>query len=166
MKILLAAIALLLACGCGATPSSSSTLVPLDAPALLALHGTDIDGRAVDLGALAGAGKPVAVIFWQTWCKSCLEEAPRLARDAKAYGDRIAFLGVVPGPDDAVDEDEVRRLATKFGLPYPEVRDRDLVWTKAFAITGTPTLLLLDAKGRTLYRGHRPPADWGALLAR
>ena len=164
MKVLLLALAPLLAAGCGAAPVSGRAPVELDPVALLALRGDDLDGNAVHLGSLVDAGKPAAVIFWQTWCESCLEEAPRLAKDARAWGDRIAFVGVVPGPDDVVRESEVRRVAAEHALPYRQVRDRDLAWTKAFRVQGTPVVVVIDGEGRVLFRGHGAPSDWGAFL--
>jgi thiol-disulfide isomerase/thioredoxin len=138
--------------------------VQLDAGALLALKGTDVDGESIHLGALAETGKPTAVIFWQTWCAPCLRETPRLAKAAKEWGDRITFVGVVPGPDSSVREDEVRRLAEEHALPYPQVRDRELAWSKAFQVQGTPTIFVLDREGHVLFSGHRSPGDWGAFL--
>ena len=122
-----------------------------------------IDGSAVDFAQALDSGRTVVLVFWQTWCASCLAEAPQLAAAAREHPDELVFVGIVPGPDGTVDEAELRRLVQRFDLPYPQVRDRELVWSKAFRITGTPTLVALRADGSAGWRDHRPPADWLAL---
>lgn len=121
----------------------------------------DRSGVQHDLGASLAAGKKVALIFWQTWCGSCLEEAPQLAKDAKQWGQDILFLGVIPGPKGSVDEAAVDQVVAKFGLPYAQVRDTELALTKRFEVQGTPTIIVLGVDGRILFRGHQAPANWG-----
>ncbi len=163
MKGLSFALALFLAVGC-AGPSSTSAPVSLDPGALLALDGADLDGNVVALRSLVNEGKPAAVIFWQTWCKPCLAKTPQLAADARTWGDRIAFVGVVSGGDSTVREDEVKRIVSEHSVPYPQVRDRDLSWARAFGIEGTPTIVVIDGEGAVRYRGNQLPPDWGAVL--
>lgn len=124
---------------------------------------TDMEGRQVDVSGALRSGRTVVLVFWQTWCATCLVEAPELAAAARAHGDEILFVGVIPGPDGTVNDDEVRRLVKRFDLPYAQVRDRDLTWSQTFAVTGTPTLIALTADGQQGWRHHRPPADWSAL---
>ena len=142
----------------------SSPMTHTDAGLALVL--TDMDGRAHDLDATLREGRPVALVFWQTWCASCIREAPELASAARAYGEDILFLGVVPGTDEYVDDGEVEEMAAELGLPYPQVRDRDLALSRRYGVEGTPTIVVLGAGGRILYDDHRPPADWSALAQR
>lgn len=139
----------------GAAPASNARPPVMQAQA--------IDGRDVDLASALASGKTVVLVFWQTWCASCLAEAPELAAAAREHPNELAFVGVVPGPDDTVDANELARLVKRFELPYPQLRDRDLAWSRAFAIQGTPTLVALRADGSEAWRGHRAPADWLAL---
>ena len=160
-------LALLLACtaalaGCGAT--SSSTGAGAMAPVTEPLVVVDRDGASHDLQASLRAGRPVALVFWQSWCASCLQEAPGLATAARELEGRLQFVGVVPGPDESVDESALDAAIARFDLPYPQVRDRDLALTRRFDIEGTPTIVVLGAGGRVVYRGHRAPEDWTALL--
>ncbi|HTF89310.1 MAG TPA: TlpA disulfide reductase family protein [Planctomycetota bacterium] len=127
------------------------------------MRATAIDGKTVDLAAALESGRTVVLVFWQTWCASCLAEAPDLATAARAHPDEIMFVGIVPGPDGTVDEAKLESLVQRFGLPYAQVRDRDLAWSQAFTVTGTPTLIALRADGTAGWRDHRPPADWLAL---
>jgi len=121
----------------------------------------DMDGDELDLGAELASGHPVALVFWQTWCSSCRREFPELVSAAERYGDSIRFVGVVSGPDDVVDDSAVRAVARQNGLPYPQVRDRDLSLTHRYEVTGTPTIVVVGPGRRTLYRGHETPEDWG-----
>lgn len=152
--------ALPLAC---AGPAERTTSMKVSLPTTR-LVVSDMDGNTADLSRTMEAGKPVALVFWQTWCASCLAEAPELVEAARMYGDEIAFFGVVPGPDDTVDDGKVREVAGRLGLSYPQIRDRDLALTRRFSVEGTPTILVLESEGKLLYRGHRVPDDWSSLL--
>lgn len=158
----LVALALGAVASCASGPSPART-TEVAVPASLAM--TDIDGRDLDLDAALADGKAVALVWWQTWCSSCKREAPELVAAARQHGDRVTFVGIVPGADSNVDDGEVRETAQELGLVYPTVRDRDLAWTRAFGIEGTPTIVVLrGSPAQVVYRGHRPP-DFGALVA-
>jgi thiol-disulfide isomerase/thioredoxin len=119
-----------------------------------------LDGTRSDLSASFSAGRPVALIFWQTWCAACVREAPELASAAMRLAGRVDFFGVVTGPDDVVDEAEVQRMADKLELPYPQARDRSAELAHRFDVQGTPTIVVLEPTGRVSYRGHQLPAQW------
>ncbi len=89
-----------------------------------------------------------------------------MARDAQEWEGRVRFVGVVPGPDEDVDEQAVRDAAERHGLAFAHVRDRDLSLTRRFGIEGTPTVVVVGAGGRVLYQDKAPPGDWTAVLAR
>lgn len=122
---------------------------------------SDMTGHEVVLADELASGKRVALVFWQEWCAPCRAEAPRLVAASKQYPE-VEFIGVVSGPDDAVDEAAVERAIRELGLPYRNVRDRELDLTRALEVTGTPTIVVLGASGQVLYQGHRSP-DWNAL---
>ena len=69
---------------------------------------------------------------------------------------------MIPGPDDLVDEQEVGRVAERFAMPYPQVRDRELDLSKTFGVDGTPTIVVVAPGGEVLYHGHHAP-DWDAI---
>lgn len=123
----------------------------------------DMQGVERNLGATLASGKKVALVFWQTWCAPCIQEAPNLVAAARAHASTIEFVGVVAGPDDAVDDQEVRAMTTKLQLPYPQVRDRDLALTTRYGVKATPTIVVLGKDAKVLYFGHRSPADWASL---
>jgi thiol-disulfide isomerase/thioredoxin len=148
---------------CSSTPSAPAPASGSSTARAPALHATATDGRDVDIDAALKSGRTVVLVFWQTWCASCLAEAPQLAAASRAHPDELLFVGVVPGPDGTVDEEELARLVKRFDLPYAQIRDRDLSWSRAFDVRGTPTLIALRADGSAGWRDRRPPADWSAL---
>jgi thiol-disulfide isomerase/thioredoxin len=153
--------ALLLLLGVAACQSAPTAAAPSHLPDDVSLAVTDMDGVERDLDATLAQGR-VALVFWQTWCASCREEAPHLIRAAREHTG-IEFVGVISGPDDAVDDNAVRKAAADWGLPYPQVRDRKLELTRGLGVTVTPTIVVLGAGREILYYGHQPPADWAAL---
>ncbi len=122
----------------------------------------DTADRPLVLADELSSGKKVALVFWQAWCGSCRAEAPELVAASRKYPG-IEFIGVVSGPDDAVDAAALERAIRDLRLPYRNVRDRDLELTNALDITVTPTIVVLGSHGDVLYRGHELP-DWDALL--
>ncbi len=151
---------LVLLVGCAATGGS----LPVQVPASLAV--TDMEGVRHDLDAALANGRAVALVWWQTWCGSCLREAPALAASARQNAGSVTFVGIVPGTDDHVDDTEVRRVAESLNLPYPTVRDRDLKLTSAFQVQGTPTIIVLAGQpAKVVYSGHEAPPDFSAFAA-
>lgn len=110
------------------------------------------------------AGRPVALVFWQSWCGSCVAEAPAVQAAHKTYGERLRIVGVVSGPDKDVDEMKLNQQILRLGLEYDQVRDRDLSLTKHFGVTGTPTIVILGVTGEVLYTEHHVPPSWDAFL--
>lgn len=162
MKTALAILMTLLASCSSSSPRTEHAAKGARPPTLVAAA---TDGRSIDLGAELRAGRTVVLVFWQTWCAPCLAEAPRLAQAARQHAGEIAFVGVVSGPDGTVDEEELARTVDRLGLPYPQMRDTDLAWSRAFAIRGTPTIVALRADGSAGWSDHHAPADWNALHA-
>lgn len=118
----------------------------------------------VDLNRELEAGRPVALVFWQSWCGSCVAEAPAVQAAFETYGKRIKIIGVVSGPDSAVDEGKLLQTIGSLGLTYDQIRDRDLVLTHRYGITGTPTIVILDPGGGVVYDQHHVPSSWETYL--
>ena len=115
---------------------------------------TDMTGRRHEIDAILADGKSVVLVFWQTWCTSCLREGPSLVRASNQHRETHRFFGVVTGPDDLVDDAKVKSLARRLGLPYPQVRDRDGDLAKRFEVEGTPTIIVIAPDRSIVYRGH------------
>jgi thiol-disulfide isomerase/thioredoxin len=104
------------------------------------------------------AGELVLLDFMTTTCGPCRKAVPTLARLQREYGrSGLEVVGVVCDPEPA---DRRRELAAAYQdehrLPYGlcvepgaagALQDR-------YKVDRYPTLVLLDARGRTLWRGH------------
>ena len=120
----------------------------------------DMQGLPHDLRASLAEGREVALVFWQTWCASCIEEAPHVVEAASRRAGTTDFVGVISGPDGTVDDAEVRRMTSELALTYPQVRDRDAAIARRFDVKGTPTIVVIAPDGRIVFRGHELPAGW------
>lgn len=105
---------------------------------------------AGDLGLVAydqalpsvGAGRPVVLLFWATWCKPCKASLPALAEWATAH--KASVIAV---------RDESRATVTKFlpkfgAFPFVIALDPRGSARGLFTVEATPTFVVLDAGGR------------------
>ncbi len=136
---LAAAVTLLAsACAVGASPSSA-TGIGQPAPEI---HGTALDGTAVDLAALRG--KPVVVNFWASWCVPCRAEFPVIRDAATAHAkDGLTVIGVL-FQDDASSG---KAFIDAFGAKWATVPDADGSLAKAYRVVAPPQSYFIDAKG-------------------
>jgi thiol-disulfide isomerase/thioredoxin len=151
-----------LAASCAGTSAGETDRAAVqDARGLVA---ADLDGARHSVDEELAAGRAVALVFWQPWCGSCLDEAPRVEQARRELAGRVTIFGVVSGPDGSVDEADIRRIDLQLGLGYPHLRDRDGSWSSRFAVRATPTIIVLEPGGSVVHRGAHLPEDWGALL--
>jgi len=145
--------------GCSSTP-------PSPAPTHLAVGDdwrlVDYDGREHEVGTYLERGEPVVLVFWETWCGSCLAEAPAV-EELHRTRPRVHVFGVVSGAASDALEADVRGTAMRLRLTYPQVLDRDLALSNALAVQGTPTVVVLGRDGAVLAHGHELPGDWSAF---
>ena len=164
----LSLLLLILCTGCnGGSPEKRDTRAPGSARKTpVGLKFRDMAGKPHDVDSLLRQGQSVALIFWQTWCKPCLREMPELVKADLQHSPRLSFYGIISGPDKDVDEARVKTIVGRFGVRYPQVRDRDLRLSKIFGVEGTPTIVILGSGGSVLYRGHRLPDNWAVFTKR
>ncbi|MFN2590395.1 MAG: TlpA family protein disulfide reductase [Actinomycetota bacterium] len=140
---LLVATVALSSCGSGSdgTPSSgaSATVALPSTPVALPTFSPEQFASLLD----DLQGRPVVVNIWASWCGPCIVEAPELARTARAYGDRVQFIGV-----DIEDRlGPARAFVRRFGWPYPSVFDPDAAIRDALGLIGQPNTVVYDAAG-------------------
>jgi cytochrome c biogenesis protein CcmG, thiol:disulfide interchange protein DsbE len=100
-------------------------------------------------------GQVVVLNFWASWCPPCVDELPLLERTQRRIERRDAtVLGVnyKDIPEDALD------FVRRFGLSYPNLRDRDGEYAEDFAAAGFPETFLIDRRGR-IAAVRRGPVD-------
>ncbi|MFH1156158.1 MAG: TlpA disulfide reductase family protein [Pseudomonadota bacterium] len=116
-----------------------------------------LDGVHVRFCDLKGE-KPVFLVFWATWCRSCKEEVPAINELYEKFASKgMEFLAVGVGINDS--ETRVKKFASKHNLSYPVAFDPDGMESKKFGVLGTPTILVIDKGGVIRYRASIVPED-------
>lgn len=88
-------------------------------------------------------GRPVVLNFWATWCGPCKQEQPVLDAASKAFGDRVALLGVVSN-DSA---ENVARFLREHPESYPQLFDQSGSVGVDYALSGVPETYFIDRRG-------------------
>jgi thiol-disulfide isomerase/thioredoxin len=97
-----------------------------------------------------GAGTPVVLLFFGSWCASCHSELPPLAaavRRQEAAGGALAKVRVI-----GVDSEDTKGVGASFishsGVGFPVVRDPDLgITSGAFYFDGDPNAVFVNGNG-------------------
>lgn len=142
-----------------ATPGGPPIATKAPAAAVQAL-----DGRTVQLSAVA-AGKPTMLIFWASWCPSCRQQLPSFKAAYERYrGTALQIVAVNVGIRDTPES--VGRYVKENGVPYPVLFDTNHEALVSYRVSGTPTILLLNAAGEIVLRDSAvDPNVVDALLA-
>lgn len=122
---------------------------PDDPEAAPTLTGKTLAGDYWSL--LDARGKIVLVNVWATWCAPCRSELPALRAIHEKYaGPQFELIGV--SIDSDADQEQVRAMAERFGLPYRIVLDPSKRVTVDWKVSSYPTSVLLDRKGHIVWR--------------
>lgn len=106
---------------------------------------TTLDGKTISKSSLEG--KPTLLIFWASWCGTCQRELPNvkaLYEQHKAKGLQAVAIGFQD--DEANIREYVKAHPSTF--VFPAAYDLGHHVSTVFRARGTPTFVLLDAKGR------------------
>jgi peroxiredoxin len=142
--------------GCQATwPTSSDRLLGNQAPNFSL---PNLKGETVQLESLTRE-KPTLLVFWATWCPTCLEEIPTLNRWAEEYPE-LQIVGVnVQEPAERVE-----KFTEKHPLRYPVVLDEEAEVAHEYGLVGIPATVLLAKGGRVIYYGFALPKNIEQLI--
>jgi thiol-disulfide isomerase/thioredoxin len=154
----LAALALVALPACTQQPERSAAFRPLSVGRHAPAYATrTLAGDSVRVG----AGTPVLLNVWATWCTSCREEMADLAALDRAYaakGVKVLAVSVDEG-----DGTRVRRFAEGERLPFAVAHDPAGEVQRSFQAVGVPETYLIAGDGTLLWvrRGglHGAPDD-------
>jgi cytochrome c biogenesis protein CcmG, thiol:disulfide interchange protein DsbE len=115
----------------------------VDPPASGALPVLGEEGRARSLADYRG--KVVLLNVWASWCEPCRDELPLIQ---KAHKRLSARGGTVLGIDVKENTGAALAAVEEYGLSFPNLRDRDGSFVRAWGQTGYPESYVLDRQGR------------------
>ena len=126
---------------------------------------TTLEGGPLELTDFKGE-RPLMLVFWATWCPICREEVPQIKQIVKQFEPQgLSVVGINVGINDSPRR--VKAYRDKYAIDYPLAFDKGSRVTRAFGVTGTPTVLILDKQGIVRYRDAAVPenlADHFAIL--
>lgn len=109
-----------------------------------------LDGSTTDLGSVL-RGRPALVALWATWCDACVGETRALNQlEERARPDGSA---VVVGVAVGETRETVDAFAESHGLGYRLLVDEEFRVADALGERRVPTTLVVDRRGRIVYRG-------------
>lgn len=117
----------------------------------------DLDGERVRFPADAGS-RPVALLFWASWCPYCKALMPRLAKLRTPDGQPLLVYAV-----NFAEQGEQDETLRQMNLPFLMLPHGDSV-AESYDIQRVPALFLIK-DGRVFHRLELPPADHPAMRA-
>ena len=107
--------------------------------------------------------KVVHLVFWATWCPSCLMEIPKLKKLHEAIGDKpYEIVSIDVGVNDSVKK--VRQVQERYQLSYKMLFDEEGEVSKKYGVMGIPTQIIIDKKGNIQNEFTQLPEDPEAYL--
>lgn len=101
---------------------------------------TTLTGEKVKLSDFKG--KKVMLNFWATWCPPCKAEMPEMEQFYKQKDNDLVLLAVNIDP-----QNDVKGFATKDGITFPILLDKDGSVNNLYQILSIPTTYFIDRNG-------------------
>ena len=105
--------------------------------------------------------QPLLIVFWATWCPSCVDEIPQL----NEWHEQLAAKGLkIYGINVGESAQEIKAFMQAQPILYPVLLDTESRVAARYGLAGLPAAVLLAKGGKILYYGFSLPPDPGALL--
>lgn len=104
---------------------------------------------------------PVLLVFWASWCPTCVTEVPILNEWHEKYareGLRIIAVNVQES------EKKVREFIETHPVDYPVAMDIEGEVTRRYGIIGVPVSVLIRSDGKIIYFGYSLPQNMDPLI--
>lgn len=131
---------------------------------------TTVDGDIISSKAAMGK-QPIYIVFWATWCPSCLREIPNLKAINEKFGDDIIFVAINVDRTHfwynlttSESKKPVRAYLKKQGINYKVALDDDKVLAELFNVRGTPTQVLINKQGYVHQYFHNTPSNIDEII--
>jgi thiol-disulfide isomerase/thioredoxin len=102
-----------------------------------------------------GAGRPMVVDLFATWCETCRDQVPALSALASRESARLLVVGV----DIGEKASEVKAQLRGFGAIYPVYFDPEFQFADSLGISQLPAMLVVDRNGVIRHRARTLDAD-------
>ncbi len=104
-----------------------------------------IEGQEISLKDYRGK-KIVHLVFWATWCPSCIMEIPKLKKLHQAIGNNpYEILAIDVGVNDSLRK--VTSFQERYQMPYKVLFDEKGDISRKYGVMGIPTQIIIDKKG-------------------
>lgn len=101
-------------------------------------------------------GRVVVLNFWGSWCPPCVDELPIIERYHKTI---VPKGGTVLGINMRETSDAALEYVRRFGLTYPNLRDRDGDYAERYDSRAFPETFVLDRQGQIAVKRRGPVDD-------
>ena len=112
----------------------------------------DINGKSVVTDTLSNDGKPFIIDFFATSCKPCNRELDAISEVYDDWKDETGVKIIAVSIDQAQNINKVKPLVDNHGWEYEVLLDPNSELKKALGIQTIPYVLIVDGKGKIVYR--------------
>jgi peroxiredoxin len=122
-----------------------------------------LDGNQVVLDEFKG--KNILLMFWATWCPSCVEELPMMGKFSEGRDDQLVILLAAI---DGEKEKKIQRVIKKNQVTLPVLLDPKAKTARAYGVSMIPVSFLINREGLIVgtvvgERDWTSPKAWSAV---